>query len=208
MSHSICIIHVATSRFPIQRLLAWHISTCISYSSRGCRGLPRHTIMCNSLGSTWKLRSDSGEHWKGAPRSWEHWKGASPFVSRQCFPNTRFFNPSKPSNKNLTSINKSKRRNIILPRRKKTVAVDTVIQEITDEDGIIEDIAIESASTVESVLSGDSGATVVTMETLGHKTNIHHMDGNYARVYLYHNSLPYDVFNLMMSEEFRSGILQ
>ena len=24
-----------------------------------------HTIMCNSLSSTWKSRSDSGEHWKG-----------------------------------------------------------------------------------------------------------------------------------------------
>ena len=78
MSHSICIIHLATSYFPLQRLLAWHISRCGSYSSRGCQGLPRHTIMCNSLGSTWKWRSDSGEHWKGAP----------PFVSRQCFPNT------------------------------------------------------------------------------------------------------------------------
>ena len=87
MSHSIFNIHVATSRFPIQRLLAWHISTCNSYSSRGCQGLPRHTIMCNSLGSTWKSRSDSGEHWKGAPHSGEHWKGAPPFVSRQCFPN-------------------------------------------------------------------------------------------------------------------------
>ena len=86
MSHSIC-INVATSRFPIQRLLAWPICTCNSYSSRECRGLPRHTIMCNSLGSTWKSRSDSGEHCKGAPHSWEHWKGAPPFVSRQCFPN-------------------------------------------------------------------------------------------------------------------------
>ena len=78
MSHSTFNIHVATSRFPIQQLLAWHISTCNSYSSCGCRGLPRHTIMWNLLGSTWKLRSDS----------WEHWKGAPPFVSRQCFPNT------------------------------------------------------------------------------------------------------------------------
>ena len=34
--------------------------------------------MWNSLGSTWKSRSDSGEHWKGAP----------PFLSRQCFSNT------------------------------------------------------------------------------------------------------------------------
>ena len=88
MSHSICIIHVATSRFPNQRLLAWHISTCNSNSSCGCRGLPRHTIMWNSLGSTWKSMSDSGEHWKGAPHSWENWKGVPPFVSRQCFPNS------------------------------------------------------------------------------------------------------------------------
>ena len=43
--------------------------------------------MWNSLGSTWKSRSDSGEHCKGAPHSGEHWKGAPPFVSRQCFPN-------------------------------------------------------------------------------------------------------------------------
>ena len=34
--------------------------------------------MWNSLCSTWKSRSDSGEHWKGAPT----------FVSRQCFPNS------------------------------------------------------------------------------------------------------------------------
>ena len=87
MSHSICIIHVATSRFPIQQLLAWRISTFSPYSSRECQGLPRHTIMWNSLGSTWKSRSDSGEHWKWAPHSWEHWKGVPPFVSRKCFPN-------------------------------------------------------------------------------------------------------------------------
>ena len=89
MSHSICIIHVATSRLPIQRLLAWRISKTCSHRSRGCQSLPRHTIMCNSLGSTWKSRSYSGEHWKGAPHSWEHWKGVPPFVSRQCFPNTQ-----------------------------------------------------------------------------------------------------------------------
>ena len=81
MSHRICNIHVATSSLPIQRLLARHTSTSNSYSSRGSRGLPRHTIMWNSLGSTWKSRSDSREHWKGAP----------PFVSRQCFPNTLEF---------------------------------------------------------------------------------------------------------------------
>ena len=80
MSHRICNIHVATSSLPIQRLLAWHTSTFNSYSSRGSRNLPKHTIMWNSLGSTWKSRSDSGEHWKGAP----------PFVSRQCFPNSCF----------------------------------------------------------------------------------------------------------------------
>ena len=79
MSHRICNIHVATSCFPIQRLLAWNISLCNCHSSRGSQGLPRHTIMWKLMGSTWKSRSDSGEHWKGAP----------PFVSRQCFPNTR-----------------------------------------------------------------------------------------------------------------------
>ena len=83
----ICIIHVATSLFSIQRLLAWHISTSHSNSSLKCQGLPRHIIMCNLLDSTWKSRSDSGEHWKGGAHSWEHWKGAPPFASRQCFPN-------------------------------------------------------------------------------------------------------------------------
>ena len=77
MSHRNCNIHVATSSLPIQKLLARHTSACNSYSSRGSRGLARHTVMWNSLGSTWKSRSDSGEHWKGAP----------PFLSCQCFPN-------------------------------------------------------------------------------------------------------------------------
>ena len=79
MSHNICIIHVATSRFPIQRLLAWHTSTSKSYSLRGCRGLPRHTIMCNSLGSTWKSRSGSGEHWKGGAPFLGALEGGAPF---------------------------------------------------------------------------------------------------------------------------------
>ena len=87
MSHRICNIHVATSRLPIQRLLTWHISKCTCGSSCGSQGLPRHTIMWNLLGSTWKSRSDSEEHWKGAPHSGEHWKGAPPFVFCQCFPN-------------------------------------------------------------------------------------------------------------------------
>ena len=43
------------------------------------------------------------------------------------------------------------------------VPVDTVIQEITDEDGMLEDITIESASIVESLGSGDSGETVVAI---------------------------------------------
>ena len=79
----------------------------------------------------------------------------------------RVFNPRKPRNKNLTSRKKSKRRNIILPSRKNMGSVDTVIQEITYEDGMLEDITIESASTVESVGSGDSGTTVAAMETSG-----------------------------------------
>ena len=86
-SHNICIIHVATNRFPIQRLLAWHIATCNAHSSRECRGLPRHTIMCNSLGSTWKSRSDSGEHWMGGAPFLGALEGGAPFLSRQCFPN-------------------------------------------------------------------------------------------------------------------------
>ena len=48
----------------------------------------------------------------------------------------------KPRNKNFNSINKSMRRNIIPPRIKKTGKVDTVTQEITDEDGMLEDITI------------------------------------------------------------------
>ena len=39
--------------------------------------LARHTATWNSLSSTWKSRSDSGEHWKWAPT----------LVARQCFPN-------------------------------------------------------------------------------------------------------------------------
>ena len=60
MYHSICNIHVATSCFPTQQLLALLTSTSSSYSSRGSQGLPRHTIMWNSLGSTWKSRSNCG----------------------------------------------------------------------------------------------------------------------------------------------------
>ena len=71
-----------------------------------------------------------------------------------------------------------------------------------------EDITIESTSTVESVGSGDSGATVVAVDTSGHKTKRHHMGGPSAHVQLDHNSSPYDFFTLMMSEEFRRSILQ
>ena len=63
----------------------------------------------------------------------------------------RFFDPRKPSNKNLNPRNNSKSRNLLLPRRNDTGPVDTVIQEITDEDGMLADITIESASTVERV---------------------------------------------------------
>ena len=62
----------------------------------------------------------------------------------------RYLNSRKPSNKNLTSRNKSERRKLLLPSRKKTVPVDTLIQEITDEYGMLADITIESASTVEN----------------------------------------------------------
>ena len=80
-------------------------------------------------------------------------------------------------------------------------------QEITDEDGMLEDITFESASTVESVGSGDSGEIIVEMDTSCHKTKRHHTGGPSAHVHLYHNSLTYNSFNLIMSEEFRSGIL-
>ena len=41
--------------------------------------------------------------------------------------------------------------NLLPPRIKNTVPVDTVIQEIADEDGMLEYITIKSASTVEIV---------------------------------------------------------
>ena len=47
------------------------------------------------------------------------------------------FNPIKPSNTNLNSRNNSKMRKIIIPRRKNRGPNDTVIQEITDEDGLL-----------------------------------------------------------------------
>ena len=83
-----------------------------------------------------------------------------------------------------------------------------MIQEITDEDVMSEDMTVESASTAEITISVNSGATVVEMETSGHKIKHHHMDGPFANVHLYNNSSPYDFLNLMMSEEFSSGILQ
>ena len=61
---------------------------------------------------------------------------------------------------------------------------------------------------MESVGSGDSVTTVVAMENSVHKTKRNHMSGNSAHVYLNHNSSPYDLFNLIMSEDFRSGIFQ
>ena len=48
-----------------------------------------------------------------------------------------FFNTRKPRNKNLNSRNKSNMRKIILPRGKDMGPNDTVIQEITDEDGLL-----------------------------------------------------------------------
>ena len=65
-----------------------------------------------------------------------------------------------------------------------------MIQEINDEDGMLKDITIESASTLESVGLGDSGATVVATDTSGYKTRCHHMRGPSAHVNLDHKSSP------------------
>ena len=130
------------------------------------------------------------------------------FVSYDIIFWPRFFNPSKPRNRKLNSIKKSKRRDLILPRRKKTGPVDIVIHKITYEDGMLEDITIESSRTVERVGSGDIGATVVEMDTSGHKTKRNHVCGPSYHVHLDHNSSPYAFFKLMMIEEFRSVILQ
>ena len=83
-----------------------------------------------------------------------------------------------------------------------------MIQEITDEDGMREYITIESSSTVEIVVSGDSGATVAAMVTTGHKTKRNRMVGTSAYVILDHNSSPYNLFNLMISEDLRRSILK
>ena len=83
-----------------------------------------------------------------------------------------------------------------------------MIHEITDEDGILEDITIESYITVEIVGSVYSGATVPAMENSGHKTKRHNIGGNSDHVHVYHNSPPYHFFNLIMREEFRSSIFQ
>ena len=85
--------------------------------------------------------------------------------------------------KRLTSKNKSKRSKYILTIRNNMGLVDTVIQETTDADRMLEDITIESSSTVESVGSGDSGTTVLEMDISGHKTNCHHMGGTSAHVH-------------------------
>ena len=71
-----------------------------------------------------------------------------------------------------------------------------------DEDGMLEYITIESAIMVESVGSGDIGATVVAMETSGHMNNRHYMGGSSDHVNLDHNYSPYNSFDLMMSKEF------
>ena len=105
------------------------------------------------------------------------------FVSDDIIYCPRFFNPSKPRNNKWTSIDKSNRRKLLLPSRKNTGPVDTAIQEITDEDGMLEYITIESASTVKRVGSGDSGATVVAMDTLGHNTKCHYMGGPSSHVH-------------------------
>ena len=62
-----------------------------------------------------------------------------------------FLNPRTARNKSLTSINNSNIREILVHRRNMTVPVDTVIQKITDEYGMLEDITIEISSTVQIV---------------------------------------------------------
>ena len=58
------------------------------------------------------------------------------FVSDDIISSPIFLNPRKPK--------KSRRRKLLLPRRKNTGPVDTVIQQITDEDGMLEDITVGS----------------------------------------------------------------
>ena len=70
------------------------------------------------------------------------------FVSDYIIYQPSFFNPRKPRNKNLNSRKKSKRSKDLLPRRNNMGKVDSVIQEITDEDGMLKDITIESSSTL------------------------------------------------------------
>ena len=70
------------------------------------------------------------------------------FVSDDIIYRSSFLNPMKLRNKKLTSRDNLIRGKLLLPRRKNTGSIDTVIQEITDEDGILEDITIESSSTV------------------------------------------------------------
>ena len=65
-----------------------------------------------------------------------------------------------------------------------------MIHKITDEDSMNEDITIESAITVEIIVSGDSGSKLAEMEISGHKTKRPHMVGPSAHLYLYHNSSP------------------
>ena len=100
----------------------------------------------------------------------------------------------------MTSRKKSRRKKFLLPRCNNKGPVDTVIQEIIDEYDILEDITIESASTVDSVGSRYMSATVVTMDTLGHNTKSHHIGGPSAHVNLDNYSLPYNLFNLIISD--------
>ena len=46
------------------------------------------------------------------------------------------------------------------------------------------------------------------MDNPRHNTKRHHISGTSAHVHLDHNSSPYNFFNLMVIEKFRSGILQ
>ena len=65
------------------------------------------------------------------------------FVSYDIVYPLRFLYPRKPRNKDSNSINKSKGKKLLLPRINKTVPVDTVIQEMPDEDGMLEDFTIK-----------------------------------------------------------------
>ena len=59
---------------------------------------------------------------------------------------------------------------------------------------------------MERLGSGESGAILAAMDNSGHKNKRNHMRGPSTHVYLYHKPQPYNLFNLMMIEEFSRGI--